>query len=184
MHVKKFFFRVLVWKFIRPYQTRSIYVCIYIFLGYEISGLENIPSDSPVLFIYYHGALPIDMYYFIAKLYLCRNRLIHTVADRLLFKIPGTSTLSKIILKNETGAIRVPQFSCMSRTHFAFRLHGDKVLNLQDGPLYWRASTWYQARYNNAPASWRTATCSRFRQVASMKPSLAVNTIDSCGRND
>ncbi|XP_077283011.1 DGAT1/2-independent enzyme synthesizing storage lipids isoform X2 [Arctopsyche grandis] len=61
--------------------------------GYEISGLENIPSDSPVLFIYYHGALPIDMYYFIAKLYLCRNRLIHTVADRLLFKIPGWSII-------------------------------------------------------------------------------------------
>ncbi|XP_030024112.1 transmembrane protein 68 isoform X1 [Manduca sexta] len=60
--------------------------------GYEIRGLENIP-EGPFLIIYYHGALPIDMYYFIARMQLLRRRHIHTVADRLLFKIPGWATL-------------------------------------------------------------------------------------------
>lgn len=58
-------------------------------VGYEISGLENIPENTPILFIFYHGALPIDMYYFLAKFYLHKNKLIHTVVDRFLFKIPG-----------------------------------------------------------------------------------------------
>ncbi|XP_013182797.1 PREDICTED: transmembrane protein 68 isoform X2 [Papilio xuthus] len=60
--------------------------------GYEIRGLENIP-EGPFLLIYYHGALPIDMYYFTARLLLFKRRHMHTVADRFMFKIPGWSTL-------------------------------------------------------------------------------------------
>ncbi|XP_061380467.1 monoacylglycerol/Diacylglycerol O-acyltransferase isoform X1 [Danaus plexippus] len=60
--------------------------------GYEIRGFENIP-DGPFLLIYYHGALPIDMYYFIARMLLFKRRHIHTVADRFMFKIPGWSSL-------------------------------------------------------------------------------------------
>ncbi|KAF9794420.1 hypothetical protein SFRURICE_009676, partial [Spodoptera frugiperda] len=60
--------------------------------GYDIKGLENIP-DGPFLVIYYHGALPIDMYYFIARMLLFKRRHIHTVADRFMFKIPGWATL-------------------------------------------------------------------------------------------
>jgi 1-acyl-sn-glycerol-3-phosphate acyltransferase len=57
--------------------------------GYEVSGMENIPDDTPALIVYYHGAIPIDLYYFVAKTILFKNRLIHTVADRFLFNIPG-----------------------------------------------------------------------------------------------
>ncbi|KPJ07717.1 Transmembrane protein 68 [Papilio machaon] len=60
--------------------------------GYEIRGLENIP-EGPFLLIYYHGALPIDMYYFTARLLLFKRRHMHTVADRFMFKIPGWKTL-------------------------------------------------------------------------------------------
>lgn len=63
--------------------------CFTPFSGYEINGLENLPATGPVLFIYYHGAIPIDVYYFLAKIYLTRNKLVHTVADHFLFKIPG-----------------------------------------------------------------------------------------------
>lgn len=59
--------------------------------GYEIEGLEKIPDDSAALFVYYHGAIPVDLYYFLSRVFLLKNRLIHTVADRFLFKIPGTS---------------------------------------------------------------------------------------------
>ncbi|XP_073962807.1 DGAT1/2-independent enzyme synthesizing storage lipids isoform X2 [Choristoneura fumiferana] len=60
--------------------------------GYEIQGMENIPQ-GPFLVIYYHGALPIDMYYFIARMLLFKRLQIHTVADRFMFKIPGWKTL-------------------------------------------------------------------------------------------
>lgn len=60
-------------------------------------GLENIPQDKPVLFIYYHGAIPIDIYYFISKVFLFNSKLIHTVADRFLFKIPGFSIISDVL---------------------------------------------------------------------------------------
>lgn len=59
--------------------------------GYEVVGLENLPTNGPALIIYYHGAIPIDMYYFVARVYLKRNRLIYTVGDRFLFKMPGKS---------------------------------------------------------------------------------------------
>lgn len=59
------------------------------YAGYEVEGLENIPESGPALLIYYHGALPIDMYYVIAKLLLYKHRLLHPVGDRFLFYIPG-----------------------------------------------------------------------------------------------
>jgi 1-acyl-sn-glycerol-3-phosphate acyltransferase len=66
----------------------------WIWHGYEVEGLENIP-DGPALFVYYHGTLPIDLYYFLARVYLLKNRLIHTVADRFLFKVPGWAIIAE-----------------------------------------------------------------------------------------
>lgn len=67
----------------------------WIWHGYEVHGLENLPESDPALIIYYHGAIPIDLYYFLAQVLLCKNRLVHTVADHFLFKIPGFSILSE-----------------------------------------------------------------------------------------
>ncbi|KAG7204575.1 hypothetical protein KM043_004998 [Ampulex compressa] len=69
----------------------------WIWHGYEIVGLENIPEDQPVLFVYYHGAIPVDIYYFMSKIFLSTSRVVHTVADRFLFKIPGFSIISDSI---------------------------------------------------------------------------------------
>lgn len=60
--------------------------------GYEVEGLENIPTSGPVLIIFYHAALPIDFYYLFAKVWLYRNRRIRVVADKFVFKIPGKKT--------------------------------------------------------------------------------------------
>jgi 1-acyl-sn-glycerol-3-phosphate acyltransferase len=60
--------------------------------GYEVCGMENLPKDGPALIIYYHGAIPIDMYYLVARVYLERNQLIYTVGDRFLSKLPGNLT--------------------------------------------------------------------------------------------
>ena len=58
-------------------------------LGYEIEGLENIPNDGPALIVFYHGAMPVDWYYLLAKTIIHKNRLICAVGDRFLFSIPG-----------------------------------------------------------------------------------------------
>ena len=39
----------------------------WLWFGYEVKGLENIPADGGALIVYYHGALPVDYYYFVAK---------------------------------------------------------------------------------------------------------------------
>jgi len=61
--------------------------------GYEVQGLEHIPTEGPVLIVFYHGALPIDFYYLFAKIWLYRNRRVRVVADHFVFKIPGLGTL-------------------------------------------------------------------------------------------
>ena len=58
-------------------------------IGYEVEGLERIPTEGPVLIVFYHGALPIDFYYLFAKIWLYRNRRVRVVADNFVFKIPG-----------------------------------------------------------------------------------------------
>ncbi|CAF2829384.1 unnamed protein product [Rotaria sp. Silwood2] len=60
---------------------------------WHVEGLENIPTQGPVLIIFYHGALPIDFYYLFAKIWLYRNRRVRVVADKFVFKIPGLATL-------------------------------------------------------------------------------------------
>lgn len=77
--------------------------------GYEVSGLENLPEKGATLIIYYHGAIPIDMYYFVARVYLERNRLIYTVGDRFLSKLPGWSVIAEA-MKVSPGTIQ----SCVS----------------------------------------------------------------------
>ncbi|CAL4128191.1 unnamed protein product, partial [Meganyctiphanes norvegica] len=57
--------------------------------GYEVTGLENLPESGPALIIYYHGALPLDIYYLVSRVILLKKRLIVCVADRFLEKIPG-----------------------------------------------------------------------------------------------
>jgi 1-acyl-sn-glycerol-3-phosphate acyltransferase len=61
----------------------------FVFTGYEVEGLENIPTTGPVLIVFYHAALPIDFYYLFSKIWLYRNRRVRVVADKFVFKIPG-----------------------------------------------------------------------------------------------
>lgn len=58
-------------------------------LGYEMQGIENVPDEGPALFLYYHGTLPIDVYYVIAKCMLHKKRTLHCVGDKFIFKMPG-----------------------------------------------------------------------------------------------
>ena len=51
--------------------------------------MDKLPAKGPALLIYYHGALPLDMYYILARLLLCKKRRLRNVAATFLFHIPG-----------------------------------------------------------------------------------------------
>lgn len=75
--------------FLYTFYTNNSTYSNFICLGYEVVGLENIPDTGGALIVYYHGAIPIDLYYCMSHIFLNKNRLMYTVADRFLFKIPG-----------------------------------------------------------------------------------------------
>ncbi|XP_035173278.1 transmembrane protein 68-like [Oxyura jamaicensis] len=60
--------------------------------GYEIHGDENIP-EGPALFVFYHGACPADIIYFISRLLLEKKRFCYVVADHFVSRIPGFKIL-------------------------------------------------------------------------------------------
>jgi len=68
----------------------------WIWHGYQVEGLENIPDDGPALIVYYHGAIPLDYYYLLAKCILYKQRLIQAVGDRFLFSIPGWKLMMEV----------------------------------------------------------------------------------------
>ncbi|XP_007231136.3 transmembrane protein 68 [Astyanax mexicanus] len=76
--------------------------------GYELHGLENIPDSGPALIVYYHGAIPIDYYYFLAKVIILKGRTCHSVADHILFKMPGFRLLLEVF-----SVIHGPREECV-----------------------------------------------------------------------
>lgn len=64
--------------------------------GYELMGVEKLPDDGPALLIYYHGALPLDMYYILARLLLVKKRRLRNVAATFMFQIPGIQLLLEV----------------------------------------------------------------------------------------
>ncbi|XP_066274580.1 DGAT1/2-independent enzyme synthesizing storage lipids-like [Branchiostoma lanceolatum] len=59
--------------------------------GYEIHGYEKLPKDGPGLIVYYHGTLPVDMYYMMSRINLDQGRPLCAMTDRFMFSIPGLS---------------------------------------------------------------------------------------------
>ncbi|XP_013375678.1 PREDICTED: transmembrane protein 68 isoform X2 [Chinchilla lanigera] len=76
--------------------------------GYEVHGMEKIPEEGPALIIFYHGAIPIDFYYFMAKIFILKGRTCRVVADHFVFKIPGFSLLLDVFC-----ALHGPREKCV-----------------------------------------------------------------------
>lgn len=53
--------------------------------GYDIVGLENFPREGPALVIFYHAAMPVDMYFLSFRIYLKTGRMMHAIGDKFLF---------------------------------------------------------------------------------------------------
>ncbi|XP_053321950.1 transmembrane protein 68 isoform X2 [Spea bombifrons] len=75
---------------------------------YEICGMDKLPDESPALIVYYHGALPVDYYYFVSRVILLKGRTIHSVGDHFLFKIPGLRPLLELF-----NVIHGPKEECV-----------------------------------------------------------------------
>lgn len=76
--------------------------------GYEVHGLENVPDEGPALIVYYHGAIPIDYCYLLAKVIILKGRTCHSVADHVLFKMPGFKLLLEVF-----SVIHGPREECV-----------------------------------------------------------------------
>jgi len=62
----------------------------------EISSDGDGPPQIPTMIVYYHGALPVDLYYYVMWNVLESGmRPIHLCVDRFLFKVPGFSAALK-----------------------------------------------------------------------------------------
>ncbi|XP_042320770.1 transmembrane protein 68-like [Sceloporus undulatus] len=64
--------------------------------GYELHGTENLP-DGPALLIYYHGAIPVDYMYFLARYFILKRRCCYSIADDYLFRFPGLRSLTSVM---------------------------------------------------------------------------------------
>ncbi|XP_067323521.1 DGAT1/2-independent enzyme synthesizing storage lipids-like [Anolis sagrei] len=56
--------------------------------GYEVCGIENLPKGAAVL-VYYHGAIPLDYYFFVHRVYRTTGRFCSSVVDHINFLFPG-----------------------------------------------------------------------------------------------
>ncbi len=57
--------------------------------AYEIRGVENIPRGRPSLLVLYHGLMPLDGWYLLARLYREHGIRVRGLADRWMFQVPG-----------------------------------------------------------------------------------------------
>ncbi|KAJ6215982.1 hypothetical protein RDWZM_010482 [Blomia tropicalis] len=65
-----------------------------IFYDYEIKGFEHIPPNGPLLLIYYHGILPMDMILFPFVVYLRDRRIVYSVVENSFESIPYLNRLT------------------------------------------------------------------------------------------
>lgn len=69
----------------------------WIWHGYEVIGLDNIPEEGRALIVYYHGVIPVDYYYLNSRYLIHRKRLMWTIAADFLFKTPGLRLLMEVV---------------------------------------------------------------------------------------
>ena len=61
--------------------------------GYELKGAENIPVDGPSLVVMYHGFIPLDGWFFLARMLLEHGVHVRGLTDRWLLATPGLRRL-------------------------------------------------------------------------------------------
>lgn len=81
-----------------------------VFHGYEVQGMEKLPLNEPAFIVYYHGTLPLDAYYFVARHIIERDRNPIPIIDRFVFHTPGLQRMIHL-----SGAIEGSVDECVHR---------------------------------------------------------------------
>jgi len=96
------------------WNSARLSVCTFISLlakywhAHDVIGLENVPNRGPALLCIYHGTLPIDLYYLLARLQLEKKRRLKVIVDHFLFKLPGLKCLLDVF-----GCFTGPATECV-----------------------------------------------------------------------
>jgi len=93
--------------------------------GYELRGLEHLPTTGGALLVYYHGAIPVDYYYLVNRILLLKEVMVRSVVDKFLFKVPGIALVLEV-------------FHCTPGTvdSLAEQLREGHLLGLSPGGVY------------------------------------------------
>ena len=70
---------------------------------HQIRGLDNIPSRSAAILVWYHGVVPVDYIALVSRLYLRDGRMVHSVVDKFLPSLPGWDLLEKDLKLTAAG---------------------------------------------------------------------------------
>lgn len=96
------------------WNSARLSVCTFINLlakywhAHDVVGLDNVPERGPALIVMYHGTLPLDVYYLLAKLQLSKRRRLKIIVDHFLFKLPGLKCLLDVF-----GCFTGPATECV-----------------------------------------------------------------------
>ncbi|KAL7677643.1 hypothetical protein ACOME3_003882 [Neoechinorhynchus agilis] len=83
--------------------------------GHEIRGIDNVPEKESAIIVYFHGSLPLDIQYVIAKFIIHKNRKISVLTDKFLFCIPFIRSLLNLFGAIAAGNDPSVMEECMER---------------------------------------------------------------------
>lgn len=68
-----------------------------LFHGVEFCDWDRVPKEGPALFAFYHGTMPMDMYYFMANYFLRIGKAPIPVVDHFVMRIPGVRLVLEMV---------------------------------------------------------------------------------------
>jgi 1-acyl-sn-glycerol-3-phosphate acyltransferase len=71
------------------------------FHRYEVRGMEHVPDQGAALVVFTHSLATYDIILFGARVYIEKQRLIASLVDRLIFKIPVVRQIAEHIAATE-----------------------------------------------------------------------------------
>jgi len=130
------------------WNSARLSVCTFISLlgkywhAHEVVGIENIPDRGPALLVFYHGTLPIDLYYSMAYLRIKKRRRLKIIVDHFLFKMPGMKLVMQVF-----GCFTGPAAECVKmlrRGHLLAICPGgvrEAIFATDKYPVMWKTRT-------------------------------------------
>lgn len=73
--------------------------------GYQVEGMENIPTHGPAILVYYHGVFPLDWQFLIGEIGYETKRFARSLVAPFMFQVPGWATLNKALHLIPAGSV-------------------------------------------------------------------------------